>query len=920
MRPIKLVMSAFGPYKGEVCLDMEKLGKSGLYLITGDTGAGKTTVFDAICFALYGSASGEVRQTNMFRSKYASADTPTFVRMIFEYDGKIYDVKRNPEYLRPAKRGDGFTKQIANAELILPNGTAITKVNEVNDKIKEIIGVDHTQFSQIAMIAQGDFRKLLDCDTNTRKDIFRKIFKTESYKVFEEKIKQQFFDLCEQRKLEKQSTAQYINQLSSDENSTFYYEIQKAKDGEMLTDDIILLTEKLIENDTELKREYDEKFDETSNKITLIKSEITLEKSHQNAKEDYQKTQAKIKECEEKLSSFETALTLSKKKFDESEDISKKVSLLEEKMTKFDELEDISSLLILKQKETEKTQSQIELSKTKLEKLQQEIEQKNAEKDKLKDSSLLAQKYKTKLFELDKTKSALKELSTKYQEYKAQKLLLDTLKKETQEAIEKWKIASEDYNAKNNAFLSAQAGIMAQKLEEGQPCPVCGSLSHPNPATLLSSSPSEEDVKLAKTVADKANETANSLSQKSASQKSIVGALDTSVREIGKKLFDSENDIIENAKKLKETVLTELEEVNKSLSESQKNEEKLAALEKELPQKNEILSLLQDEISSLNASLSALKVLTEEKKNSFEKLKSELEFDTKQKSVVKLNEYKALVSFAKNEYENAKKSYDSAKNELSVLNGKKAALEKTLKESESHNIAELSTKLDELTSTQKALDDKRQMLFSRIKLNSDIKEKISENSKTLSLLDKKYLVYCALSNTANGNVSGKEKITLETFVQMKYFDSIISKANIRLLTMTDGQYELVRRSEAQNKRSQVGLDLDVLDHYNGTSRSVGTLSGGESFMASLCLALGLSDEIQSSNGGIKLDTMFVDEGFGSLDGETLDRALGALVSLSQGNRLVGIISHVEALGERIDSKIIVTKERENGSSAKIVNS
>lgn len=919
MRPIKLVMSAFGPYKGEVCLDMDKLGKSGLYLITGDTGAGKTTVFDAVCFALYGSASGEVRQTNMFRSKYASADTPTFVRMVFEYDGKIYDVKRNPEYLRPSKRGDGFTKQTANAELVLPNGTAITKVNEVNDKIKEIIGVDRTQFSQIAMIAQGDFRKLLDCDTNTRKDIFRKIFKTESYKVFEEKIKGQFLDLCEQRKLEKQSTAQYINQLSSDENSTFYYEIQKAKDGEMLSDDIIALAENLIDNDTELKRECDEKYNKTTEKITLINSQISLEKSRRSAKEDYQKTQGKIKECEEKLLSFETALAISKKKFDESEAISKKASLLEEKMTKFDELENASSLLISKQNEAEKTQIQIELSKNKLEKLQREIEQIKAENEKLKDSSLLAQKYKTRLTELEQKKSALKELSTKYQKYKSQKSLLDKLKKETQEAIESWETASEDYNAKNSAFLSAQAGIMAQKLIDGQPCPVCGSLSHPNPATLLPSSPSEEDVKLAKTVADKANENANTLSQKSASQKSAVEALDAAVKEIGKKLFCSENDIIENAKKLKETVSAELEEMKNLLLISQKGEEKLAALEKELPKKSENISLLQNEISTLNASLSALKVFVAEKQNSLEKLKSELDFDSKLKADAKLNEYKTFVSFAKNEYENAKNIYDGTKNELSVLNGKKAAIEKTLKESESYDITELTTNLDELTSAQKTLDDKRQMLFSRIKHNSDIKEKISENSEKLSALDKKYLVYCALSNTANGNVSGKEKITLETFVQMKYFDSIIGKANIRLLTMTDGQYELVRRNEAQNKRSQVGLDLDVLDHYNGTSRSVGTLSGGESFMASLCLALGLSDEIQSSNGGIKLDTMFVDEGFGSLDGEALDRALSALVSLSQGNRLVGIISHVEALGERIDNKIIVTKERENGSSAKIVN-
>ncbi len=587
-------------------------------------------------------------------------------------------------------------------------------------------------------------------------------------------------------------------------------------------------------------------------------------------------------------------------------------------MPKFDELESLSAVLKSKQGELIKAEEKTKSAKIKLEKLENDSKKMEQEREKIKDSSLLVQKYESKLDELEKTKTALLELSNKLKEYKKQNSNYELLKQDTANAIEKWKEADASYTAKNSAFLATQAGIMAGKLTDGAPCPVCGSTFHPNLAKLPDNSPSEEDVKLAKKKANKANEKANGLSQKCAIQKSLLDSISDNIKETGKKLFNSSENITANAKVLYDSITDEMLSINDSLSKAKQNEKQLEQIEKNLPKAREEINQIQAAISNLSINISSINATINEKKANLEKLKGELDFENKAVALSKLNELKLTLQQIKNDFEYSQKSFESKKSDLSSLNGKKAGLEQTLNESESYDINALKDELKALSDNQKRLDINRQQLYSRINLNSDLKYKIIQKNERLSLLDKKYISLSAISNTANGNVKGKEKITLETFVQMKYFDAIISKANVRLLTMTDGQYELTRRNEAQNKRSQAGLDLDVLDHYNGTSRSVSTLSGGESFMASLSLALGLSDEIQSSNGGIQLDTMFVDEGFGSLDGDSLDRALNALISLSQGNRLVGIISHVDALSERIDNKIIVTKERENGSFAKIV--
>ncbi len=471
---------------------------------------------------------------------------------------------------------------------------------------------------------------------------------------------------------------------------------------------------------------------------------------------------------------------------------------------------------------------------------------------------------------------------------------------------------------KYTAFLSEQAGIMASELKDGEPCPVCGSKNHPNRAIISENAPSAADVEKAKVLAQKSQEYASEAGKECSCKKAVIDTLLQNVKAKAEKLFDTSENIIENVNLQNGKLKKEYEDAKALLEEAESKDIMRKKLETDIPKMQEKSTLTLQEISACKAAVASLKARVDEKSGSVMKLKNELDFDTKSHALAKQNEYKAQVQLIKAEIEKAKENLDKSKSRLDTLLGKKLSLENSIKDFENYDVEKLLQKLAELENTKSEENEKAKLVYYRTENNKSLLKEIRARSRDLAQLDKKYIWLKSLSETANGDISGKEKITLETFVQMTYFDRILRKANLRLLTMSDGQYELIRRHDAETLKKNEGLALDVLDHFNGSTRSVSTLSGGESFMASLSLALGLSDEIQSSSGGIKLDTMFVDEGFGSLDDEALDRALSALNSLSQGGRLVGIISHIDALASRIDNKIIVTKDRQNGSFAKIV--
>lgn len=918
MRPLKITMSAFGPYAGEVTLDMQKLGKSGIYLITGDTGAGKTTVFDAISYALYGEASGNYRENTTLRSKYASADTPTFVELEFEYNNEIYKINRNPEYPRPNKRGEGFTKQSANAELVMPDGSVITKIKEVSAKVEEIIGINKNQFSQIAMIAQGDFRKLLNCETNERSKIFRKIFKTEPYHNIEIKLSSLFNELKRNREKEKSGIEQYINQLKCNENDTLSLELERAKSGDVLIEDVIKLAGEIINKDTLEYTKTQKNIESINEEIEKINSNIKLYEKQEATKKAYAKASAQLEELKTKRNDCEKAYKSAEAQRERLDDLTRKINLINSKMPKYDELKSLEDSINERAQSFEKSNNLLKLKQQEITLLEKEFDEKSKALEEVKGADLLVQKLNVQKEEIKKKAEALKELKIEIDRCKTEQKNLKNAQSFAKSALDEYGALENEYNQIYIAFFNEQAGIIADELKDGEPCPVCGSTSHPNLARKSENAPSQADVESAQNLVKKAQEKADKARDTASALKSRFDEIAANVKSAAKKLFGTDDNVFDDynsninaLKKEYDDTLALLKTANEKLNLYQK-------LDKEIPKIQEKQKSLSDEISTLNTQKASDEAFISENTKRVTSIKSELDFESADLAKDKLKEYTNLSSDIKNAIEKSKNDFDDIKSKYDTQKGKKASLENALKEFKEIDLASLNEKSLKLNEHKNDIDETAKSLYSRIDSNKSLVDNISEKRDILKEYDDKYVWLKALSETANGDISGKEKITLETFVQMTYFDSIIRKANIRLLTMSDGQYELVRRSDAETLKKNEGLALDVIDHFNASSRSVSTLSGGESFMASLCLALGLSDEIQSSNGGIKLDTMFVDEGFGSLDGEALDRALSALTSLSQGNRLVGIISHVDALCDRIDNKIVITKDRTIGSNAQII--
>ena len=921
MRPLKLTLSAFGPYAGRTELELDKLGEQGLYLITGDTGAGKTTIFDAITFALYGEASGDNREPSMFRSKYAEPETPTEVELTFSYGGKTYYVKRNPEYERPKTRGEGFTVQKADAELHYPDGRVITKQREVDQAVREIMGISKVQFMQIAMIAQGDFLKLLLASTEERKAIFRQIFKTQLFQSLQDKLKRDAGLLNDQCTAARNSLTQYINGIEADETDVLSLEVSQAKSGTLQIAEVIALLNRLIEQDAaaELKLEgRKEAIDQELEKINGLLGKI---EAQEKAKETITEKKGELSQEQQRHMELKAELEAQRSTVPETEQASDEKSKLEAELPRYDALETL-------RKEINKGKTDLSQKEKTSSEQTEEYESAGkaliALKDELKtlaDAGVEKQRLSSQEEKLDARKKTIAILLTALAEYAEATESLHTLQNAYSNASKESQEATAEYEAKNKAFLDEQAGIIAETLEDGKPCPVCGSLEHPHCAVKSEHAPTEAQLNKAKKAADAVQQLAREKSEQCAAAKVKLDAQAESIRERLKELeLDCD---LAGAEAVLGSALSDLQNELKRLEESiQAEDERIvrkADLEKQIPQAETALAEQKQALEEQANSIAGLKAELLSKTGQMEKDAASLRFDSKEKAEARIKELESLITDLKRRLKKAEDDFIASDKKLGELNAAICGLEEQLTEKLESDKDTESRKKNALTEEKKDADSKAKAVSSRLSANRSALKNIEGKANELDGLETRYKWLRALSNTANGNISGKEKIMLETYIQMTFFDRIIARANTRFMIMSGGQYELKRRREAENNRSQSGLDLDVIDHYNGTERSVKTLSGGESFKASLSLALGLSDEIQSSAGGVRLDTMFVDEGFGSLDEESLDQAMKALSSLADGNRLVGIISHVADLKNRIDKQIVVTKEQSGGSRAAIVS-
>ena len=947
MRPQKLIMSAFGPYAGSTEVDFTRLGERGLYLITGDTGAGKTTIFDAITFALYGEPSGEIRDASMLRSKYADAKTPTFVELTFTLGEKEYRIRRNPEYSRPKSRGEGFTVQKSDAELILPDGQPVTRQKDVNQKIIEILGIDRSQFTRIAMIAQGDFRKLLFASTEERKKIFQKLFHTHFYQRLQEELKRISAQMRKEFEKASASLDQYAEGILCGEEDPLQDQVQKARKHQIPVAKIAELLKQLIDSDRMSESGLLRQEKDLSEKISSSDKTLTVAAEQKKQKASLASAKAQQQHEIDRASACQEALKKAMLQQPKLEELTQKAADLKAQIPEYERLDELISEVTEVSRKTSDNQRDLKYKSEKLESLQITLQAQKQELGSLQDAGeqdakLTAQrdKMQQRVEDLDGLQMELahlhqidKKLIRAQQEYRA-----------IQETAE---ISQASYDHMRKAYLDEQAGILAQDLIDGQACPVCGATHHPHPANISTEAPTKEQLEQAEELADQSAKKAGDASRKAGElrgrlegQEQLV--MKTASELLGDGCYDSMdtglavgNDFEEiagsgicaasdfsNIQEMLEARQQEtkaaLEALQEELKETAKRRKRRDELGLQIPETETKIGQTEAALQELKAAGASLTARQEAAEKQRDVLQEKLAYPDKSEAEAAIRNLVKEQKTLADDIAGAEEACHESEKTLAALEATIAEAQRQLAEHDDVDFESEEKRRKSLADEMQVISSRRQEIHARVAANQTTLEKIQERQAQLEEVETRWRWIKALADTAGGTLAGKEKIMLETYVQSACFDRVLRRSNLRLMVMSGGQYELKRRRTADNQRSQSGLELDVIDHYNGSERSVKTLSGGESFKAALALALGLSDEIQSSAGGIQLDAMFVDEGFGSLDEESLQQALRALGDLSAGNRLVGVISHVAELKERIERQVIVKKDGSGGSRVEIV--
>ncbi len=879
MKPIKLTMKGFGPYAKEEVIDFSAFEKGGLFLISGDTGAGKTTIFDAIVYALYGELSGDNRKPEMVRSKYASDKDDTEVELEFELKGERYWIKRNPEYSRTKKRGKGQTKQSAAVTLVLPNGTVLTKNAEVKEAIKDKIGLDFKQFKQVAVLAQGEFLKVLISSTDERTKIFRELFATGDYAKLQGKVK----EIKESTEAKLKSQMQVYSQALKALKGLEDLEESEKQDLEVIQSRMNQWQEELKQKETTLRLQK-EKTDQLTHQLGVLDG-------LQDRYDQYQKAKIALDQSTPRWEAAQNAfLALNQKE----SDITQKKDQLKELETSLEAYSDYKKLC---QKEKQLAQAK-DRAHSQYEELKIQLEQ-NKEaldflQDKLKDLDGV-------VYEEQQAQAICEQfvkVQTQEKNLKDKQLQLDKSQKTYLQKEQDYQEAMDQYQRKRERFFAAQAGILAKTLQENTPCPVCGSLHHPNPTQAPFDVCTQADLQILE-------EHMRKLEKTSAKQANTCASLQATIGHI------------------EETIQTLKGSLPSHLTLQQAQENLRQAIERCRQKK-----YFTQEVAKLDTERLAFEKLENEfnhkvliTSQEWMKVKAEIDVLQRNPAFENIHHAKALAATLKQElhqFEHAKKNLENECSRLYLAIQKAQAILKSYQKEPQDPTTQKETLSQERLQAKQELEILSQYcesLRTMLSLNQDYLQKALSISKQLPELEKQATLWKNLFDTFNGTLVGQPHINLETFVQISYFEQVLNRANTRLYTMSSGQYEL-RRAHLEGNRARSGLGLDVIDHYNESIRSVKSLSGGEQFLASLCLALGLSEEIQLEAGGIRLETLFVDEGFGSLDEECLSKAIASLHQIAD-SRLVGIISHVESLVNRIDNQIIVRKDPTQGSKTQI---
>ena len=920
MTPKKLTMTAFGPYLEETVIDFERFSRNGLFLITGDTGAGKTTIFDAIAFALYGEPSGDFRSVSMLHSKGVPQTTPTKITFDFRYAGKDYRVERVLRYTRPRK-ADAVPVLKAEAALFLPDGSVLDRPSEVNDTIETVLGLSLTQFRQISMIAQGDFLKLLHATTQDRIKIFRQLFGTEPYQKLQDRLRTASSQAEREWEECRRGIFQEIERLSLPEEDPDEEVLNNIRNQAEPTDLIYPLLDRVLQRETLRGEQLGETSQDLQAKIDRCNTQKgTLESRDRNLLQldQYQKDLSALDPQMKTLAEKRDACRV---RLPEAESAREQELTIKQTLPQYDLLENRRSELKTNEASLSRLSEIIPQNREMLAKYIQSMDQDKETVSQLEEQLKQEPDLLLSQQKLQQEEDALNSLSQAYRDYREADKIFRDAQAEFMARHREAEQAAQDYRVLNDRFLTAQAGILAKDLKDGLPCPVCGSLHHPSPAALSEEAPSESHLKEAQKQRD--------ASEQAQSEASTAAGRYQGILNQRRERLSSESSALFGEVVLPEQLPEQLALRQKTLQNSQNDlsdalnalrcaRTKLEDLQRDFPRREEQRENMLEKLHRQEVDQSSLKASADGLRQEVRKLEESLPYPDRNTAVQAMEQFKSQAGSIEAALKTAEEELRVSEARQKELLGKVQALQTSLKEAPDLTLDSVMAELDALTKEKNVLAELHQKNRLMVALWSQVRDTLLVRNEQYHTLGARFTQLRTLSDTASGTLSGKEKIMLETYIQMKYFDRILRRANTRFMVMSDGQYELKRKESADSLRTNSGLDLNVIDHYNGGERDVRTLSGGESFQASLSLALGLSEEIQSTAGGIQLDSMFIDEGFGTLDDDALQKAMDALVRLADGNRMVGIISHVSELRDRIDQQIVVRKDRTGGSFVELI--
>lgn len=931
MRPVKLLLSAFGSYATKTMIDFEQ-ARQGIFLITGDTGSGKTTIFDAITYALYGETSGGMRSGSMMRSQYAAEDEKTYVEFSFEYRGDVYQIRRNPEYriTKHLKNGKIKEQKVAAAvELTLPDGMVFPgKKKETDEKIAELIGLDVKQFTQIAMIAQGDFLKLLYTKTEERKLIFSRIFQTTLYYRVQEELKKRFFALDEKSSYNRQAILQETARIRCMDPEQKEQLRGLGEHTLLPVEEYCALTGEICRRGKKEEKEEQKKLETVQGAVRELTGALAKALEQKKLKEQLTEAQTQLAEQEQRGTLLAEAKrkTAEDRKKQEPELLEQQVAA-KQALERFDALEE-------KVKAEQKAKEALAAAKEAFAALEEK-------EKKLKETYELSQQ---KLQQLQNTESRLAEAREKericaqscqeIRELREGSRQWEREQKREQKCREKLLFAEQEakrliyrYETDYEQFLFAQAGILAEHLNDGEPCPVCGATEHPKPAKLSAGAPSEACIRKEKEESEQAKKGREQCHLAFVAQGEKTQAAKNRCEEQWKRCVEAlkaqEQDVTDAAGQMPDTGQIEalLKQTGKLEAEAHEKaeaarKEDLARiqLQKQAEEQKEQLAALAAEVETERKAETSLELAWLEKQKERAVWQETLVYADKKEAENVKNSLEARLKALQEAETLAQQAYHEWEKTCSLLRGTIAAGEKALKEGKEEDPEALREALEEKSGLQKAAEKRLAELHSENGVNEAVLTELKKYAAQRKDMEQEAAVLETLSKTANGRLGGMAKLDLETYVQRQYFRQIIAQANRRLVVMSQGQFVLkLKDSESAGKSKNEGLDLSVYSLVTDTVRDVKTLSGGEAFMAALSMALGLSDIVQRTAGAVHLDMMFIDEGFGSLDDGAREQAIRVLRDLAGENGVVGIISHVAELKDGIEKKLIV-KKTERGST------